>query len=356
MSVRITADPDRLDVYAEEVAQLASITLTETADDYQAAIRAFNAAGPNDLGSRVPDRSEEVRDAVDDLLGLGRMMGGFAAALRQIDAGSAARMHGAAGLRSAPFDDGFATLVAANTAMPGATAAQAREFADTLRDAASGDASALERLKQAGNTVLLAVKTVEALESARDAGTSALRSLVHAWRLLHAAVDLDLARNPDRNIWGSISSPAHLPEQNRVLQARLAVRQFRHERAAAAAIPRLRDAVTNHTVALRGSRPLTGIGDSLAARFPRTMSTLGKSGRALGAVGVGLNFYDGYRDIQEEDWGGVVSNGAAIAGSVLMVNPITAPIGAALVVGSLIYEHRSFLGDVGRSIGNVLWG
>lgn len=322
MSVRITADPDRLDVYAEEVAQLASITLTET-DDYQAAIRAFNAAGPNDLGSRVPDRSEEVREAVDDLLGLGRMMGGFAAALRQIDAGSAARMHGAAGLRSAPLDDGFATLVAANTAMPGATAAQAREFADTLRDAASGDASALERLKQAGNTALLAVKTVEALESARDAGMSVLRSLVHAWRLLHAAVDLDLARNPDRNIWGSISSPAHLPEQNRVLQARLAVRQFRHERAAAVA---------------------------------RTMNTLGKSGRALGAVGVGLNFYDGYRDIQEEDWGGVVSNGAAIAGSVLMVNPITAPIGAALVVGSLIYEHRSFLGGVGRSIGNVLWG
>ena len=94
--------------------------------------------------------------------------------------------------------------------------------------------------------------------------------------------------------------------------------------------------------ALRTNQALTGAGrrvqDFLRNTRPGRVLTVG--GRALGVAGAGLSFYNSYTAVREGDTEGAITSGLAGAGSVMMLtpNPVIAGIGAAIVVGVVVYE------------------
>lgn len=62
-----SADPERLEAYAEET-EMAVAATRAAVDDYRAALRQFAAAVPNDLGGpRLPDRAPAIDATLDEL-------------------------------------------------------------------------------------------------------------------------------------------------------------------------------------------------------------------------------------------------------------------------------------------------
>lgn len=83
----VRGTPDRLEEYT--AATLPTLDRArEALDAYRRAIAAFNAAGPNDLGTTLSDRSPDIEATLVELRALDATPAAFGAALRELDAGS----------------------------------------------------------------------------------------------------------------------------------------------------------------------------------------------------------------------------------------------------------------------------
>lgn len=98
---------------------------------------------------------------------------------------------------------------------------------------------------------------------------------------------------------------------------------------------------------LRNNRPLFGgsIRNFLAAH-PRLGTALRWGGRGLGGAAAGLAFSDAYGAFQAGDTVDGIASTLNGVGSLMMMtpNPVVAGVGAVLVVGTTIYQHRETLG------------
>jgi gas vesicle protein len=82
---RVFGDPARLEAYTAEV----TVGVHETrhaVEDYRAAVAAFNAAGPNDLGTQLADLGQVIDPDLELLLELDQAPAAFGFALRHLDA------------------------------------------------------------------------------------------------------------------------------------------------------------------------------------------------------------------------------------------------------------------------------
>lgn len=328
---RVRGVPDLLDAYSEDTLPLLD-RLRDLLDEYRAAVAAYNAAEPNDLGGAVADRSGSMAATVDALEVLDRIPAAFGAALRELDAAHDPAAHGPALPLAADADGRLRRLILDGVAGPAASGAERARIATILRrwDAIPDAPSPLtgttraEDWRSASNQL------------ARLAGNSLL-AVSESRRL----ADLRI-RYPVSRPWIDVTafSPATLARtggtHNRpVLQA------ARH--------------ASEATTALRTNTPLL---PTLGVRIPPALLTAGKlTSRAVGGVGIGLSAVDGYQDYREGDIGGVLSNTAAVGGGALMLigGPITITTGAVLIVGSMIYEaHRETIDAAVRATGDRL--
>lgn len=85
MAEEFSADPERLEFFAEET--LNSLGLTRAAvEDYSAGLRAFLAAEPNDLGGpQLTDRGPGILEVLDDLEDLAHRVRDLAERVRVVD-------------------------------------------------------------------------------------------------------------------------------------------------------------------------------------------------------------------------------------------------------------------------------
>lgn len=83
-------------------------------------------------------------------------------------------------------------------------------------------------------------------------------------------------------------------------------------------------------------------------RFARGAGRLGS--RALGPLAAGLDAYDTYKNIRKGNYRKAAYSGVRTAGSLMLLNPATAPFGAALIAGSYVVEHRK---KIGKAIGKA---
>ena len=84
MSANVRGDPDRLEAYTED-ALAALEPARDAVEDYADAAAAFNAAGPNDLGSSLEDLGPSLRAELELLQALNAAPAAFAFALRHLD-------------------------------------------------------------------------------------------------------------------------------------------------------------------------------------------------------------------------------------------------------------------------------
>jgi len=84
MAGLISADPARLEAYTEATVPAIARALAAV-EAYREALAAFNAAEPNDLDSRLVDRSGALDATLQGLALLDELPAAFAAALRQLD-------------------------------------------------------------------------------------------------------------------------------------------------------------------------------------------------------------------------------------------------------------------------------
>lgn len=123
----------------------------------------------------------------------------------------------------------------------------------------------------------------------------------------------------------------------------------RHNRPIRNQLPRARNRVNQARHALRTNRPLTNIGRALEnnrhyARFARGAGVLG-----IATSGVSM-----VNSIREGNVEGAITSGVTMAGSAMMMFPATAPVGAVLVAGALIYENREAIGNAAKKVGGAV--
>jgi hypothetical protein len=326
--------PDLLDGYTADTVPTLS-PVRDALERYRAAVSAFNAAEPNDLGTTLSDLSGEIEHTVDQLDVLDRIPAAFAAALRQLDASynPFSPIEGAT-LRA---EDGHSlnNLILAYLIQPGATDAEADQIAEALRRY-NGSLDSLEESLPEGlaGDAYAVVQTLNRYEGWSGALGKFGRVGGNAALAAYESTRLTDLR-------------ARYPASSRVV--------VQASRSADAA-----DAV------LQTNRPFL---PSLGVHAPAGVATAARVGtRAVGVAGMGLNVVDAVYDAQNEDWRGVASNAVAFTGSwVLMASiggPVTMTVAAVAVVGSLIYEanreeiHRmadaaaDSLGDAAEAVGD----
>lgn len=95
--------------------------------------------------------------------------------------------------------------------------------------------------------------------------------------------------------------------------------------------------------AVHTNRPITGVGRRVRTFLDttRTGRTLRVGSKALGGVGAVLAGADAVAAYNEQDYERTATSGLLAAGGALMLtaNPVTAGIGATLVVGVTVYEN-----------------
>lgn len=288
--------PDLLEPYTDDTLPTLP-PVRDALERYRAALAAFNAAEPNDLGTTLDDRSPDLEATLDQLDVLDRIPAAFAAALRQLDT---------------TFEPGAAA--------PGATlAAQGGDQLNALirdhiaPDPFAPDADRTEQLLRHFNGTVDGldeeVPAVAPLENAnrydgwRGAFSQFGRHGTNAW-IAHA----------EANRIGNLAT-RYAPTTRVVVQAGISAED------AANALSRN-----------------TPIARMLDVRIPPALT---RAGKVFGGVGITLNVLDAGQDLENEDWAGLGSNAASIAGSLILMGtggPLIMTAGAVLVVGSLIYE------------------
>lgn len=316
--------PDLLEPYTDDTLPTLP-PVRDALERYRAALAAFNAAEPNDLGTTLDDRSPDLEATLDQLDVLDRIPAAFAAALRQLDT---------------TFEPGAAA--------PGATlAAQGGDQLNALirdhiaPDPFAPDADRTEQLLRHFNG------TVDGL----DEEAPALAPLQNASRHEDWRSALGQFGRHGTNAWIANA------EAERI--ANLSARYPRTSR-----------------VVIHGARSATEAANALSDNTPlartfhvRVPPVLRVTGKALGGVGIGLNLADALYDVRNEDVAGFASNAAAVAGGLTLMfasAPLLVTAGAVLVVGSLIYEAnreeidhmvtaaREKLGDAAERVGDLL--
>lgn len=84
MGDSVRGNPELLAAYSEDMLPQVG-ALRPLVEDHAAAVSAYNAASPNDLGSSVPDRSGAIDASLEALHRLDRLPAAFAEALRSVD-------------------------------------------------------------------------------------------------------------------------------------------------------------------------------------------------------------------------------------------------------------------------------
>ena len=263
--------------------------------DYQDAVTAFNAQ-PNDLGLALPDRTDQISANLDDLALLDEQPARFAEALRD---------------------------------------------ADRDQDGGRGGGS---WLVDAGKIAALSYRGLSSLESAYGAGRQLARTGVNWGRYAtrNALLALQERRLPRMADFARSGPLADLPRSQRRALYLEARRQARRDHRQAIR------ATTGAREAVRTNRPVTGIGQRLAGRFPRATSALVKGSRLLARTTVAVSAVQAVYRGAQGDWGGMASSIAGGVGTVLLLSGVGTPVGAVLVAGSLVYEFR---GEIGAGLG-----
>lgn len=123
----------------------------------------------------------------------------------------------------------------------------------------------------------------------------------------------------------------------------------RHNRPIQNRLPGARNRFNTTRHELRTDRRLTRVGQALQnnrhyVRFARGVGVLGIATSGVSMVGA----------IREGDVEGAITSGVTVAGSAMLMFPATAPMGAVLVAGALIYENREAIGDAARKAGDAV--
>lgn len=220
-----------------------------------------------------------------------------------------------------------------------------RAVIETILGAESG-APMCDALRDAGGTALLALKALEQLSSGSESVAQLTRSFTNSSRYV-------AARAKESLLGLGYKNASDFYDERRLPRAQRRQMMRAHNRQLGRALRTQGRAVDGAADAVRANRPLT----SLGSRFPRASKVLKTGGKALGAAGMVVNAVDLVGDVNRGDWGGAASNTAAMVGSGLMMSGYGAPVGAVLVAGSLIYEHREEIGKaaewVGDKVGDV---
>lgn len=227
----------------------------------------------------------------------------------------------------------------------------------TASGAISPAGNAVRRARNAAATVNLVTRGGRVVRAAWDGyghaglaaqvGRSSVRSgaFANSWRNLRnlnnglrTAADFAPPRDSrGRPITGR-ESRRHRREQMR-----------RHNRPIQNRLPGARNRFNATRHALRTNQPLTRVGQVLEnnrhyARFARGVGVLGVATSGVSMVGA----------IREGDVEGAITSGVTVAGSAMLMFPATAPVGAVLVAGALIYENREAIGNAAKKAGNAV--
>ncbi|MGH8905299.1 MAG: hypothetical protein ACRD0K_01980 [Egibacteraceae bacterium] len=124
---KVTGEPERLEAYTADMA-LTIAPARAAIEEYAEAVQAFNAASPNDLGTRIEDVSPSLSAELNVIAELDQAPAAFAFALRNLD-----RLDGWAGIRTGELE-WFNALAKARLDLPYAADAEVLATAEGMLD------------------------------------------------------------------------------------------------------------------------------------------------------------------------------------------------------------------------------
>ncbi len=199
-----------------------------------------------------------------------------------------------------------------------------------------------EALLETGGYLFGAVQVFDNLVGGQRAAIQLTRTLGHASRHAYAVVRAAWYENMLLFLDERRLSPLELARVRAIKSARWAyIRMFK-----------------DAGEALQENRAIRSVSysDEIATRLPRLAGAAKAGGKFLGVAGTVVNVGDAVADVGRRDWGGATSNVANVAGGVMIATGFGAPVGAALVAGSLIYEYHDEALKAAKWVGAKLFG
>jgi hypothetical protein len=290
----ISGDPERLVVFGAEVRRLGG-PLAGGVEDYRGARVALLAA-PSELGlPPVEDLAEGVEGREEDLLRLGRLVDAFAEALCAADTAASE------GVRRVEPEQREAFLL------------------DLARRVGAGGQALAEA------------------DGRRGVAIHASRSSVHLSRLVMTQQRLYFLH---KEYWTPLEFFPDARAYDRALAG--------HRATLAPRIAALEGRSSALLQALRRSEPVTGVGRYIDSAGSGPGRYLRYGGRALGGLGAAYSAVEAIKRSRDGDtWGAARSAAMAVGGGAMLFPPVAA-VGALVVAGVMLYEHRQQVADAGR--------